>query len=517
MMAATKTKQGKAKEGVYNHIAPVFLITGIAVAVIIAALMLLGLMTYSPLDSAWHTTNNNPTHNALGTLGAWYSDITLSVLGYASYLIPVGLVTFCVQFWLGRGFDKELFSWRLAMLCLAIISGSVLATKYFTNPINEFISTGGGYLGQWLTKGLESSVSSTPVIMLLTLLVFILSITILFSIPWLRVIEGIGTVFSFALIKLFARKPKAQTDTNERTDILKSNAGLLDDTNDEPEPYFGRRNAPTISRYQGETNNYINSEEEGDEEDLDFGNNFRPSLLADEDDNTPKQTQANHRVTATENKQEPTFFDFAGTHEDTDDINVKVNNTTSTAIDFTHFENNILTNTDSSINLDEDSAISKPTNNDIEPVDNTVSTGFFHDLGDGIPELDSMLSGSSSPTNTSPIDLNTPVIEPKVQPQPIQPINKTVNTTIGRQYRAEEVATNKSINNHLLPSLELLNEAPLQKDAYSEDDLVRMSLTLENALQQYNVSATVMNVSPGPVITRFEIELAPGVQAKKIT
>lgn len=313
MMAATKVKAGKTKEGVYNHIAPVFLISGIVVAVLIAALLLIGLLTYNPLDSAWHVSNNNPTSNALGSLGAWYSDITLSVLGYSSYLIPIGIITFAAQFWLSRGFDKELFSWRLAMLCLAIVSGSVLATKYFTNPINEFIGTGGGYLGQWLTKGLESSVSSTSLIMLLTLLVFVLSITIVFSIPWLRVVEGIGGIFSFIVIKIFARKPKAKSDDNERTDILKSNADLLDkdpiDNNLNNRPY--ERPTPTISRYQGESNDYLADEDEDDNAD-DLAKNFRPSLLDEED------------LTPTESDKEPSFFNFSAAKQPEQDIDVPI-------------------------------------------------------------------------------------------------------------------------------------------------------------------------------------------------
>lgn len=514
MMATTKTK-----EGVYNHIAPVFLIAGIAVAVIIALLMFIGLATYSPDDSAWHVTNNNPTQNFLGTLGAWYSDITLSVLGYASYLIPIGIITLCVQFWLARGFDKELLSWRLAMLCLAILSGSVLASKYFTQPINEFIITGGGYLGQWLTKGLESSVSSIPVIMLLTLLVFVLSLTILFSIPWLKVIEGIGAAFTFLAIKTFAKKPKKQPSAEPASDILKNNANLLDNDEVEPEtqnksPLY-QKPAPTISRYQGEI-----EDENNRESDIAFTEDFRQSHTQEEEKASPSFTTTSFTTTDKTNKQEPTFFDF--THDDNpdalEDYVQPISLLTETKDDKTDVEGTQYP----PVNLDEENT--------------AVSSGFFHDLG-SVSELDDLIVDSASePSNTRSdtdaiafdVQLDEPLDETDLDESAFTQrsataststatIKKTTHTTIGKQYRAEEETPQKVVKEHALPDLELLNVAPLQQDAYTEEDLVKMSLTLENALQQYNISATVMNVSPGPVITRFEIELAPGVQAKKIT
>lgn len=69
-----------------------------------------------------------------------------------------------------------------------------------------------------------------------------------------------------------------------------------------------------------------------------------------------------------------------------------------------------------------------------------------------------------------------------------------------------------------LPSLELLDPPELQTDhGYSPEQLESMSRLLEAKLKDFGVVAEVEEVNPGPVITRFEIQPAPGVKASKIT
>jgi S-DNA-T family DNA segregation ATPase FtsK/SpoIIIE len=69
-----------------------------------------------------------------------------------------------------------------------------------------------------------------------------------------------------------------------------------------------------------------------------------------------------------------------------------------------------------------------------------------------------------------------------------------------------------------IPSLDLLDPPELQTDTgYSEEQLEEMSRLLESKLKDFGVVAEVVEVNPGPVITRFEIQPAPGVKASKIT
>ena len=53
--------------------------------------------------------------------------------------------------------------------------------------------------------------------------------------------------------------------------------------------------------------------------------------------------------------------------------------------------------------------------------------------------------------------------------------------------------------------------------ALSDASLEAMSRLLEHKLEDFNISAEVVAVHPGPVITRFELQPAPGVKVSKIS
>lgn len=68
-----------------------------------------------------------------------------------------------------------------------------------------------------------------------------------------------------------------------------------------------------------------------------------------------------------------------------------------------------------------------------------------------------------------------------------------------------------------MPTTTLLTPADDAKPSYTQEQLDSMGQMLETRLKEYGVKAEVVDVSPGPVITRFEIEPAPGVKSSKIS
>lgn len=69
-----------------------------------------------------------------------------------------------------------------------------------------------------------------------------------------------------------------------------------------------------------------------------------------------------------------------------------------------------------------------------------------------------------------------------------------------------------------IPELSILDKPdPDRKPSYTLAELEQLSELLEIKLQEFNVKANVVNAIPGPVVTRFEVELAPGVKASKVT
>ncbi|MFO7859484.1 MAG: DNA translocase FtsK 4TM domain-containing protein [Ectothiorhodospiraceae bacterium] len=68
-----------------------------------------------------------------------------------------------------------------------------------------------------------------------------------------------------------------------------------------------------------------------------------------------------------------------------------------------------------------------------------------------------------------------------------------------------------------LPPVTLLDEPPNQSGGYSEESLEAMSRLLEKKLGDFGVEVEVVAVHPGPVITRFEAQPAPGVKVSQIS
>ncbi|MCG9714637.1 DNA translocase FtsK 4TM domain-containing protein [Shewanella insulae] len=68
-----------------------------------------------------------------------------------------------------------------------------------------------------------------------------------------------------------------------------------------------------------------------------------------------------------------------------------------------------------------------------------------------------------------------------------------------------------------LPDISLLDVPNRKTNPISQEELDQVARLVEVKLADFNIVAKVVGVFPGPVVTRFELELAPGVKASKIT
>lgn len=67
-----------------------------------------------------------------------------------------------------------------------------------------------------------------------------------------------------------------------------------------------------------------------------------------------------------------------------------------------------------------------------------------------------------------------------------------------------------------LPPLNLLGDPPPSINQYDEEELYGMAQLIEEQLKNFSIKVKVANIEPGPVVTRFELELAPGVKVAQI-
>jgi len=104
----------------------------------------------------------------------------------------------------------------------------------------------------------------------------------------------------------------------------------------------------------------------------------------------------------------------------------------------------------------------------------------------------------------------------KRTPPKIEPVIPQLETS-GRAEKERQVALFEPPTEGELPSLSLLDDPPPQKKGFSEDALEAMSRLVELKLKDFGIEVEVVSVSPGPIITRFELDPAPGIKVNKIS
>ncbi|KEY57737.1 DNA translocase FtsK [Serratia sp. DD3] len=114
---------------------------------------------------------------------------------------------------------------------------------------------------------------------------------------------------------------------------------------------------------------------------------------------------------------------------------------------------------------------------------------------------------------------STPVSTPRVPaPQPQSPqteVAPAMDSLIHPFLMRNDLPLQKPTTP--LPTLDLLTEAPKDIEPVDTFVLEQKARLVEASLADYRVKADVVDILPGPVITRFELDLAPGVKAARIS
>ena len=98
----------------------------------------------------------------------------------------------------------------------------------------------------------------------------------------------------------------------------------------------------------------------------------------------------------------------------------------------------------------------------------------------------------------------------------LEKITKKVKRKIHRKNKGgTTISLDKALT---LPPLDLLNHAPDKKGQYTQDDINAIAIKIIKSLQDYGVHGVIVeNAYPGPIITRFELQLPAGTKVSKIT
>jgi len=114
---------------------------------------------------------------------------------------------------------------------------------------------------------------------------------------------------------------------------------------------------------------------------------------------------------------------------------------------------------------------------------------------------------------------------PKKMPVEKLPEEETVDKEIYEEkvkdesdyFWQEEKNEEQGPGEYILPSISILEQPPEKEDEVSWDEFMLSAKTLEEKLADFGIQGKVVEINPGPIITRYEIEPAPGIKVNRFT
>jgi len=470
-------------------LARVFKESALIVIIGICLFLFLALLGYDPRDPGWSHLGYQPeVRNFTGKVGAWLADLSLSAVGIAAYLIPVVIcvpaVRFLVRKKVGLMDAVPYFILRTVGAILLLACAAAIASTHLDNQGMQLPFSAGGLLGEALSDqfvDLFSIVGSS--VLLFTL--FLFGCTLFIEASWGRVLEFIGQGVVTSVEKARERSSALAARRGENAEY---------DEYDEYEEYVpdaddGGRAEPDVPVLKPSASDQ------------------RPitasvgTAAGDDPLLSTRRTADERRDRHEAERVEPHFGggdEVAAPSEAPKrkeaQVHAPARQTVAVVEDDVPF--------DPSPNSQPEYV---PPAQERTAVQDEASRAEV--TAAPVPDPSAGLMNKNSPDGQK----NLRIVPLSETHKPMQ------DKDLGLEPDAQ--ATNRPARPKMrIPSLDQLDPPALNQSAgYSPEQLEHMSRLLEAKLKDFNVVAEVVEVNPGPVITRFEIQPAPGVKASKIT
>lgn len=470
---------------------------GLIICCVLATYILLALTSFSPSDPGWSQSHfQGDIKNWTGAVGAWIADILLYFFGVTAYIMPIIVAS---TGWLlfkraHHLLEVDYFSVALRLIgFLLIILGFSALASMNANNIYEF--SAGGVAGDVIGQAMLPYFNKLGTTLLL--LCFLGSgFTLLTGISWLTVVEKIGliSIWIYKKLKLLPQAMKRERETEDTRGFMsvvdkfkqrRESQYVLEKppvvaTPKVRERHIGRRAeiTPTLSTAadEGFITESINTEEVAPQK-------TKLSALA-------KILSLNGSKSKNAQRVEPQI--------DQDDFAAHGNfEAPPWLAEPQHARNDEQESADfNSQAFDHD---------DNEPVFN--SQNFAEDDDESLGFTDDDVIDFDTKASTGAVNQ----AQRKQQDQKA----KIVDGIVVLPGQDDKPAPKKPMDP--LPSINLLDVPDRKKNPISPEELEQVARLVEVKLADFNIIANVVGVYPGPVITRFELELAPGVKASKIS
>ena len=119
-------------------------------------------------------------------------------------------------------------------------------------------------------------------------------------------------------------------------------------------------------------------------------------------------------------------------------------------------------------------------------------------------------------TKVPGVEAAKPKVEPMPKPMPTSWPKIQIKTKPAEFTEPKVKPQELKIGDYHLPSLDLLDSPPPLEARQIKEDLAANARILEETLEDFGISAKVTDIERGPVITRYELEPAPGVKVNRI-
>ena len=529
--------------------------------------LFLSLFTYNPSDPGWSRTAwHTPISNFGGYLGAYVSDVLFQFLGFVAFSIPVIFIFFCLQLmhYFYRHANDPINYFSVSFRIIGILAFIFSSTGFFALNIQDAEQfEAGGYLGSIVIESLLP-VMSNLVTSLVLLATSFACVTLLTGLSWLYLIEKLGALVMLLLSPirwLFS---------------LRKTRHVADDENDAPEnpqsaeqeqdPQFTipfDHDAVNIQQ-TAPLNIKVDDQQAEAAIKIDKQPQTEATLSPKTEDDKLKQTtmelvkalqELNARsLAAAEDSSNKTQNQLESDdiltriesilqnmkERDSDSVKSLVEqiqlNKSATVDPFEHDKYTIsdapskplfiMNDNQPSITLQHDSEIGEENEqsafdpiielsaDEPEPLFITPQIMTDVELPERIPatDVDIDLLKKENPVIEDIYQVET--TDEKVQT--FEPIaDDEQDSLIHPLLRRDDTPRAKPTTP--LPSLNLLTAPPTTRIEVDHAALNAMAELIEKSLADYRVKAKVVDYMPGPVITRFEIELAPGIKAARIS
>jgi S-DNA-T family DNA segregation ATPase FtsK/SpoIIIE len=446
--------------------------TGLIVSTFSAIFILCALVSFDPADPSWSQTGEFlHVKNITGSTGAWIADILLFSFGWLAFFIPVAIQALGYIF-----FKKPHKILQLDYLTLGLrVVGLVffVTTAAAISSINFddiFYFSSGGVVGDVIANAMMPAFNFTGTSLFL-LCFFFAGLTLLTGVSWVQFVDVLGE-YAVKFGALLHQLPQKWFDSRQNKvtqKIAKSNSTQTEDKIIVEDALLAEITEPVITPTATEIEQPIINDEILTEPTIETDNDFEQVLGSDP-----------IHITHEEDNFEPIGSEF-------DDIN----NILDQDIGFSAIEEEPIDTASALNSLDQNAyAQAKQTHGPIE-----------HEI--------------NAPVVTEPED-----IKPEVKTAVTKPVIPSHLHPQTAKEKFEELLAEKTMdksNMPPLPTLDLLDRPDKAKNPISKDELEAVSRLVEVKLLDFGIQAAVVGVYPGPVVTRFELDLAPGIKVAKIT